>query len=196
LDRTKRHDVEPAAITKGLVVLPNPHDFHTPQSSYTKEDLLKSGEGNYFGAGNAQLPAPPMLMMDRITEISMNGGEFGKGHIVGELDVTPSLWFFNCHFPGDAVMPGSLGLDAMWQMIGYWLGWSGSPGKGRAIGVGEVKFSGNITPETRCVRYKVDMRQVRRGRLVLGIADGRVFADDSCVYIARDMRVGLTKPAI
>jgi 3-hydroxyacyl-[acyl-carrier protein] dehydratase / trans-2-decenoyl-[acyl-carrier protein] isomerase len=175
--------------------LPNPRDFHTPQSSYTKEDLIKSSEGGYFGPGNAQLPAPPMLMMDRITEISMDGGEFGKGHIVGELDITPGLWFFDCHFPGDPVMPECLGLDAMWQMIGYWLGWSGSPGKGRAIGVGEVELKGHITPEVRRVRYEVEMRQVRRGRLVLGIADGRVLADDTCVYVARDMRVGLTKPA-
>lgn len=177
------------------IALSNPHDFHTPQSSYTKEDLLKSGEGGYFGPGNAQLPAPPMLMMDRITEISLNGGEFGKGHIIGELDITPGLWFFECHFPGDPVMPGCLGLDAMWQIIGYWLGWSGSPGKGRAIGVGEVKFRGHITPETRRVRYEIDMRQVRRGKLVLGIANGRVFADDTCVYVANDMRVGLTMSA-
>jgi 3-hydroxyacyl-[acyl-carrier protein] dehydratase/trans-2-decenoyl-[acyl-carrier protein] isomerase len=111
----------------------DPHAFHTPQSSYTKEELLRSGEGGYFGPGNAQLPAPPMLMMDRITEISMDGGEFGKGRIVGELDITPDLWFFDCHFIGDQVMPGCLGLDAMWQMVGYWLGWSGSPGKGRAV---------------------------------------------------------------
>ena len=183
-------------ITKGLVVLPNPHDFHTPQSSYTKEDLLKSSEGGYFGPGNAQLPAPPMLMMDRITEISMDGGEFGKGHVVGELDITPSLWFFNCHFPADPVMPGCLGLDALWQMIGYWLGWSGSSGKGRAVGVGEVKFRGHITPEVGRVRYEVDMRQVRRGKLVLGIAHGRVLADDTCVYVAKDMRVSLIAPAI
>jgi 3-hydroxyacyl-[acyl-carrier protein] dehydratase / trans-2-decenoyl-[acyl-carrier protein] isomerase len=175
--------------------LPNPHDFHSPQSSYTKEDLLKSGEGGYFGPGNAQLPSPPMLMMDRITEISLDGGEFGKGHMIGELDITPSLWFFDSHFRGDAVMPGCLGLDAMWQMIGYWLGWSGSPGKGRAIGVGDVKFRGHITPEIRRVRYEVDMRQVRRGRLVLGIADGRVLADDTSVYVAKDMRVGLIAPA-
>jgi len=173
--------------------LPNPHDFHTPQSSYTKEELLKSSEGGYFGPGNAQLPAPPMLMMDRITEISMDGGEFGKGHIVGELDIEPSLWFFSCHFPGDPVMPGCLGLDAMWQMVGYWLG---SPGKGRAIGVGDVRFTGHITPETKRVRYEVDMRQVRRGRLVLGIADGCVLADDTCVYVAKDMRVGLTRPVV
>lgn len=137
-----------------------------------------------------------MLMMDRITEISMDGGEFGKGHVVAELDITPSLWFFNCHFPGDPVMPGCLGLDALWQMIGYWLGWSGSSGKGRAVGVGDVKFRGHITPEVRRVRYEVDMRQVRRGRLVLGIADGRVLADELCVYVAKDMRVSLIAPTV
>jgi 3-hydroxyacyl-[acyl-carrier protein] dehydratase / trans-2-decenoyl-[acyl-carrier protein] isomerase len=175
--------------------LSDPRDFHTPQSSYTKDDLLKSGEGGYFGPGNAQLPAPPMLMMDRITEISVDGGEFGKGHIIAELDITPSLWFFDCHFAGDPVMPGCLGLDAMWQIIGYWLGWSGSPGKGRAVGVGEVKFTGHITPEIRRVRYEVDMRQIRRGKLALGIANGRVLADDTCVYVAKDMRVGLIMPA-
>ena len=174
--------------------MPNPHDFHTPQSSYTKEELLRSSEGGYFGPGNAQLPAPPMLMMDRITAITMDGGAFGKGHVVGELDVSPGLLFFGCHFAGDPVMPGCLGLDAMWQMVGYWLGWSGSPGKGRALGVGEVKLRGHITPDIQRVRYEVDMRQVRRGRLVLGIADGRVFADDACVYVAADMRVGLVAP--
>lgn len=184
----------PSSI-KGLV-LPNPYDFHTPQSSYSQDDLLASSEGGYFGPGNAQLPAPPMLMMDRITEISMDGGSFRRGHIVGELDITPGLWFFSCYFPGDPVMPGSLGLDAMWQMIGYWLGWSGSPGKGRAIGVGDVKFTGHITPDVRRVRYEVEMRQVRRGKLVLGIADGRVLADERCVFVASEMRVGLTKPAI
>jgi 3-hydroxyacyl-[acyl-carrier protein] dehydratase / trans-2-decenoyl-[acyl-carrier protein] isomerase len=176
--------------------VPNPHDFHTPQSSYSKDDLLKSSEGGYFGPGNAQLPAPPMLMIDRITEISMDGGEFRKGHIVGELDITPDLWFFNCLFPGDPVMPGCLGLDAMWQMIGYWLGWSGSPGKGRAVGVGEVEFRGAITPDVKHVRYEIHMRQARRGRLVLGIANGRVLADGTCVYAAKDMRVGLTLSAI
>lgn len=173
--------------------MPNPHDFHTPQASYTRDELLRSSDGGYFGPGNAQLPAPPMLMMDRITEISVDGGEFSKGHIVGELDIVPEQWFFDCHFHGDAMMPGSLGLDAMWQMVGYWLGWSGSPGKGRAIGVGEVEVSGFITPDTGCVRYEVTMRQVRRGKLVLGIADGRVLADGSCVFTAKDMRVGLTK---
>jgi len=175
--------------------LSDPRDFHTPQSSYSKEDLLVSSEGGYFGPGNAQLPAPPMLMMDRITELSTDGGEFGKGHIVAELDITPRLWFFDCFFAGDPVMPGCLGLDAMWQIIGYWLGWSGSPGKGRAVGVGEVEFTGQITPDTRRVRYEVDMRQVRRGKLAVAIANGRVLADGICVYVAKDMRVGLIMPA-
>jgi 3-hydroxyacyl-[acyl-carrier protein] dehydratase / trans-2-decenoyl-[acyl-carrier protein] isomerase len=174
--------------------LSDPSEFHTPQPSYTKQDLLKSGLGGYFGPGNAQLPAPPMLMMDRITEISLAGGKYAKGHIIGELDIEPDLWFFSCHFPGDPVMPGCLGLDAMWQIIGFWLGWSGSPGKGRASGVGEVKFRGQITPQTRRVRYEIDMRQVRRGSLVLGIADGLVFADDVCVYSAQDLKVSLIKP--
>jgi 3-hydroxyacyl-[acyl-carrier protein] dehydratase/trans-2-decenoyl-[acyl-carrier protein] isomerase len=172
----------------------NPHDFHTPQSSYSKDDLLKSSEGGYFGPGNAQLPAPPMLMMDRITEISLDGGAYGKGRIVGELDINPRLWFFACTFAGDPLMPGSLGLDAMWQMIGYWLGWSGSPGKGRATGVGQVELTGQVSPATKCVRYEVDMRQVRRGKLALGVADGRVLADGVCVFTAKSMRVGLIAP--
>ncbi len=174
--------------------MPNPHDFHTPKSSYTKEDLLKSGQGGYFGPGNAQLPAPPMLMMDRITQITMEGGEYGKGNIVGEIDINPDLWFFACHFPGDPVMPGCLGLDAMWQMIGYWLGWSGSPGRGRALGVGEVKFRGEITPDIRLVRYDVNIRRARRGKLALGIADGIVYADEKPIYWATDMRVGMVNP--
>ncbi len=172
----------------------DPGEFHIPKPSYTKDDLLESGRGGYFGPGNAQLPAPPMLMMDRITQISLDGGEFGKGCVVAELDITPDLWFFDCHFRGDPVMPGCLGLDAMWQIVGYWLGWSGSPGKGRATGVGEVRFRGDVTPVTRLVRYEVDLRQVRRGRLVLGVANGRMFADDACVYVAKDLKVGLTTP--
>ncbi|CCD95337.1 3-hydroxydecanoyl-(acyl-carrier-protein) dehydratase (Beta-hydroxydecanoyl thioester dehydrase) [Bradyrhizobium sp. ORS 375] len=172
--------------------MPDPRDFHVPQSSYSKDDLLRSSQGGYFGPGNAQLPAPPMLMMDRITELSRDGGRYGKGRIVAELDITPKLWFFDCLFRGDPVMPGCLGLDAMWQMVGYWLGWSGSPGKGRATGVGGVSFRGEITPEVKCVRYEVDMRQVKRGGLVLGIANGRVLADGACVYEARDMKVALT----
>lgn len=166
-------------------------EFHAPQPAYSKDDLLASGRGGYFGPGNAQLPAPPMLMMDRITEITLDGGSHGKGHVVAELDITPDLWFFDCHFVGDPVMPGCLGLDAMWQVIGFWLGWSGSPGKGRALGVGEVRFRGDITPATKLVRYEVDLRQVRRGKLVLGVADGRLLADGECVYTAKDLRVGL-----
>jgi len=169
----------------------NPHDFHTPKTHYDKPDLLQSGRGGYFGPGNAQLPAPPMLMMDRITEISPDGGEFAKGHVAAELDITPDLWFFECHFIGDPVMPGCLGLDAMWQIVGYWLGWSGSPGKGRALGVGEVKFRGYVTPETRLVRYEVSLKRVRRGKLAIGIADGRLFADGACVYTAADLSVGM-----
>ena len=172
----------------------DPHAYHAPKPFYTKEDLLESGRGGYFGSGNAQLPAPPMLMMDRITEISLDGGEFGKGHVVGELDITPDLWFFACHFAGDPVMPGCLGLDAMWQIVGYWLGWSGSPGKGRAIGVGEVRFRGDITPETRLVRYEVDLKQVRRGKLALAVANGRLFADGECAYLANDLKAGMITP--
>jgi 3-hydroxyacyl-[acyl-carrier protein] dehydratase/trans-2-decenoyl-[acyl-carrier protein] isomerase len=169
----------------------NPHEFHTPKSNYTKEDLLQSGRGGYFGPGNAQLPAPPMLMMDRITDISLDGGEFGKGHVVAELDISPDLWFFHCHFVGDPVMPGCLGLDAMWQLIGYWLGWSDSPGKGRALGVGDVKFRGYVTPETQLVRYEVSLRQVRRGKLAMAVGNGRLFADGACVYTATDLKVGM-----
>jgi len=165
----------------------NPLDFHVPQHRYAKEDLLQSGRGGYFGPGNAQLPAPPMLMMDRITEISLDGGDFGKGYVAAELDISPDLW----HFVGDPVMPGCLGLDAMWQLVGYWLGWSGSPGKGRAVGVGEVRFKGDITPDTGLVRYEVSLRQVRRGKLALGVANGRLLADGACVYTATDLRVGM-----
>jgi 3-hydroxyacyl-[acyl-carrier protein] dehydratase/trans-2-decenoyl-[acyl-carrier protein] isomerase len=172
-----------------------PHDFHTPQSSYSYDELIVSSQGDLFGPGNAQLPAPPMLMMDRVTEMSLDGGEFGKGHVRCELDINPDLWFFQCHFPGDPVMPGCLGLDAMWQAVGYWLGWSGSPGKGRALGVGRVKFTGEITPDVKMVRYEIDMKKVKRGGLVLGIADGRVFADEKRVNVAEDMRVGMIQKA-
>src|SRR5436305_13644741 len=144
------------------------------KSHYLIDDLLLWARGGLFGPGNAQLPLPPMLMFDRITHISEEGGEYGKGKVVAELDVKPDLWFFRCHFPGDPVMPGCLGLDALWQMLGFWLGWSGSPGKGRAIGVGEVRFSGDVTPATRLVRYEVDLRQVRRGQVGLGVARGRM----------------------
>lgn len=167
----------------------------TRQSSFTKDQLIAAGQFSPFGEGNAQLPAPPMLMMDRVTEITMDGGAKGKGSVVAELDIDPSLWFFQCHFVGDPVMPGCLGLDAMWQGVGFWLGWSGSPGKGRALGVGEVKFTGQVTPDVKLVRYEIDIKRAMRGKLVLGIADGRLYADDTLIYTAKDMRVGLFRPA-
>ena len=163
----------------------------TDKNSFNREELLDCANGGLFGPGNARLPSPNMLMMDRITEITVDGGSHGKGEIRAELDITPDLWFFDCHFKGDPVMPGCLGLDAMWQAVGYWLGWSGSPGKGRALGVGRVKFTGEITPDIKLVRYEIDMKKVKRGGLVLGIANGRVFADEKRVYTAEDMRVGM-----
>ncbi|MEP7209695.1 MAG: bifunctional 3-hydroxydecanoyl-ACP dehydratase/trans-2-decenoyl-ACP isomerase [Alphaproteobacteria bacterium] len=167
---------------------------HTPKSSYDYQDLLASGRNELFGPGNAQLPAPPMLMLDRITEITVDGGANKRGHLVAELDVRPDLWFFQCHFPGDPVMPGCLGLDAMWQLVGFWLGWSGSPGKGRALGVGEVKFTGTVPPTAKLIRYEIDIRRAIRARLVMGIADGAVFLDGEKIYQAKDLKVGLFKP--
>lgn len=164
------------------------------KNSYTKEDLLASGQGTLFGPEWAQLPTPPMLMMDRITRINDDGGLHGKGEFIGELDINPDLWFFQCHFPGDPVMPGCLGLDAMWQAVGFWLCWTGSKGKGRALGVGEVKFTGQITPDCKLVRYEIQFKKVKRGKLILGIADGEVFVDEKRVYTAKDMKVGLFTP--
>lgn len=169
-------------------------DTFTRKSSYTKEDLIQSGETGLFGEGNAKLPAPPMLMMDRVTEMTLDGGKAGKGSLRAELDIDPSLWFFQCHFIGDPVMPGCLGLDAMWQGVGFWLGWSGSPGRGRALGVGRVKFTGQVTNDIKTVRYEIDITKVKRGKLILGIADGKLFADDKLIYTADDMRVGLFTP--
>jgi 3-hydroxyacyl-[acyl-carrier protein] dehydratase/trans-2-decenoyl-[acyl-carrier protein] isomerase len=168
---------------------------HTPQSSYDYEDLLRSGRGELFGPGNAQLPTPPMLMLDRIIRIDDDGGAHGRGRIEAELDVRPDLWFFQCHFPGDPVMPGCLGLDAMWQLIGFWLGWSGSPGKGRALGVGELKLAGQVMPDAKLVRYEINIRRAIRAKLVMGIADGVVSVDGTPIYEARDLKVGLFKPA-
>lgn len=165
------------------------------KSSYDYEDLLACGRGELFGPGNAQLPAPPMLMMDRITEISEEGGAFDKGRMVAELDVKEDAWFFKCHFLGDPVMPGCLGLDALWQMVGFYLGWLGAPGRGRALGVGEVKFTGMVLPASRLVRYTVDIRRVIMRRLVLGVADGSVEADGELVFTTKDMRVGLFQDA-
>jgi 3-hydroxyacyl-[acyl-carrier protein] dehydratase/trans-2-decenoyl-[acyl-carrier protein] isomerase len=163
------------------------------RSSYTYEELLACGRGELFGPGNAQLPAPPMLMFDRITEIRDEGGEHGKGLVRAELDIRPDLWFFKCHFIGDPVMPGCLGLDALWQMTGFFLGWLGEPGKGRAISTGEVRFSGMVTPAVKKVEYGVDFKRVMRGRLVLGIGDGWLKADGETIYKAADLRVGLFK---
>jgi 3-hydroxyacyl-[acyl-carrier protein] dehydratase/trans-2-decenoyl-[acyl-carrier protein] isomerase len=161
------------------------------RSSFEYEDLLECGRGELFGAGNAQLPLPPMLMFDRISEISETGGEFNKGFIRAELDVKPELWFFACHFKGDPVMPGCLGLDALWQMVGFFLGWLGSQGRGRALGMGEVKFSGMVVPTVRKLVYNVDFKRVMRSKLVLGIADGWVSADGEVVFRASDLKVGL-----
>jgi 3-hydroxyacyl-[acyl-carrier protein] dehydratase/trans-2-decenoyl-[acyl-carrier protein] isomerase len=161
------------------------------QSSYTKEELIACGHGELFGPGNAQLPVDKMLMLDRIINISSEGGNYGKGLIHAELDISPDLWFFECHFPGDPVMPGCLGLDAMWQLVGFYLGWSGHPGKGRALGVGEVKFTGQVLPTAKTVSYHIDIRRVLAQKLVLGIADGRVEVDGREIYVAKNLRVGL-----
>ncbi|MCP5215927.1 MAG: 3-hydroxyacyl-[acyl-carrier-protein] dehydratase FabA [Pseudomonadales bacterium] len=163
------------------------------QQSFTKEELLSCGRGEMFGPGNAQLPIPNMLMIDRITEISVESGEYGKGGIIAELDIDPSLWFFDCHFPGDPVMPGCLGLDAMWQLVGFYLGWMGYPGKGRALGCGEVKFAGQILPSAKKITYQIDLKRVITRKLILGIGDGRLSVDGKEIYFAKDLRVGLFK---
>src|SRR5688572_17491280 len=163
------------------------------QTSFGYEDLLACGRGELFGAGNAQLPLPPMLMFDRISEISEKGGEFGKGFIRAELDVKPELWFFGCHFKGDPVMPGCLGLDALWQMVGFFLGWLGSPGRGRALGLGELKLAGQVLPNVKKIVYNVDFKRVMRSKLVLGIADGWLSADGEIIYRASDLRVALIR---
>ncbi len=160
-------------------------------SSFAYEDLIACGEGRMFGPGNAQLPLPPMLMFDRITEITADGGAHHKGRMVAEFDVTPERWFFPCHFTGDPVMPGCLGLDAMWQLVGFFLAWMGGPGRGRALAVGDVQFRGEITPDIKLVRYEIDMKKVILRKLVLGIGDGVVFADGQQIYTAKDLRVGL-----
>ena len=164
------------------------------QPTYDYDDLIISGEKSLFGSGNAKLPLPPMLMLDRISNMDETSGAYGKGEVVAELDINPDLWFFECHFKGDPVMPGCLGLDAMWQLVGFWLGWSGGQGRGRALGVGEVKFTGQVTPDIKKVRYEIDIKRAIRRKLVLGIADGRMYADDELIYQAKDLRVGLFIP--
>ena len=161
------------------------------KSSYNRDELLACGRGEMFGPGNAQLPVPNMLMMDRILKITDEGGIHGKGEIQAELDINPDLWFFDCHFPGDPVMPGCLGLDAMWQMVGFFLAWIGNPGHGRALGVGEVKFTGQVLPTAGTVSYQIDVKRIITRKLVLGIADGSLKVDGREIYTAKDLRVGL-----
>ena len=161
------------------------------KGSYSYDELLECAHGELFGPGNARLPLPPMLMFDRIARITEDGGSHGKGDIVAELDVRPDLWFFECHFESDPVMPGCLGLDALWQLLGFYLGWRGSPGRGRALGVGEVKLTGQVLPTATTIRYHVNLKRVIQRKLVLGIADAIMEVDGRTIYEARDLRVGL-----
>ena len=161
------------------------------QSSYTYEDLIAHGNGELPEQGMSRLPLPPMLMFDRILQINDDGGEHGKGKIIAELDIHPDLWFFQCHFKGDPVMPGCLGLDAVWQLVGFFLTWLGGPGKGRALGVGDVKFTGQVEPSAKLVRYEVDMKRVISRKLFMGIGDAIVTVDGETIYEMEDLKVGL-----
>lgn len=161
------------------------------KSSYTYEDLLACAHGTLFGEGNARLPLPPMLMLDRILKITSEGGKYGKGEIEAELDIKPSLWFFPCHFENDPIMPGCLGLDAMWQLVGFFLGWMKAPGKGRALSVGEVKFSDMVTPAAAKLTFKIDIKKLLLRKFGIAIADGSMFIDGKLAYECKDMRVGV-----
>ncbi len=161
------------------------------KTSYSYDEIIECAEGTLFGRGNPQLPMPPMLMFDRITKITLDGGEYGNGYVEAELDVNPDLWFFECHFKGDPVMPGCLGLDALWQLTGFFLGHAGGKGSGRALGMGEVKFTGQVLPEVKKVTYKIDIKKFINKKLVIGKADGRVEADGETIYEAKDLKVGL-----
>ena len=164
----------------------------TPQPSYSYEEIIECGKGNLFGPGNAQLPAPPMLMFDRITQVNKDGGMHGNGEIIAELDIKPDLWFFECHFLGDPVMPGCLGLDALWQMLGFYLGWLGYPGKGRALGVGEIKFVEEIKPDKQLIQYKVNIKKsMSKKGFSIGYGDGQIIHQDKIIYHANDLKVGL-----
>ena len=163
----------------------------TKQSSYTKEELISCGRGELFGEGNAQLPLPPMLMFDRITSITEEGGKYGNGQMIAELDVDKDLWFFGCHFEGDPVMPGCLGLDAMWQLLGFYLAWKGGIGRGRALGSNEVKFTGQVLPTAKKIQYTIDLKRVIMRKLVMGIADATMAVDGRIIYQASDLKVGL-----
>jgi 3-hydroxyacyl-[acyl-carrier protein] dehydratase/trans-2-decenoyl-[acyl-carrier protein] isomerase len=164
------------------------------KNSFSYDDLIQCGNGDLFGPGNAKLPLPPMLMFDRISKINENDGEFKKGSLSAELDVKKNLWFFDCHFKDDPVMPGCLGLDAMWQLVGFFLGWLGNPGKGRALGVGTVKFTGEVLQNIKLVKYKIDMKKIMSpGGTTVGLANGVVYADDKKIYTAESLKVGLFK---
>ncbi|MDQ7315631.1 3-hydroxyacyl-[acyl-carrier-protein] dehydratase FabA [Stenotrophomonas sp. Sm8] len=159
--------------------------------AFNREQLLASARGELFGTAAGRLPNDPMLMFDRITDIREDGGPHGKGMVRAELDIRPDLWFFGCHFIGDPVMPGCLGLDAMWQLTGFFLTWLGAPGKGRALGCGEVKFTGQVLPQAKLVRYEIDISRVINRKLVMAQSDARMYVDDREIYSARDLRVGL-----
>ena len=161
------------------------------KNTFNRDELLACAHGELFGPENARLPLPNMLMVDRITHISDKGGIHGKGEIIAELDIDPDLWFFGCHFETDPVMPGCLGLDAMWQLVGFYLGWLGHPGRGRALGVGQVKFAGQVLPSAKKLTYHLDIRRIVARTLILGIADGRMSVDGRDIYTANDLRVGL-----
>jgi 3-hydroxyacyl-[acyl-carrier protein] dehydratase / trans-2-decenoyl-[acyl-carrier protein] isomerase len=179
-------------VPEGTAAITRPAMSERP-SSFSYEDLLACGRGELFGEGNAQLPLPPLLMFDRIAEIAEQGGAHGKGLIRAELEMKPDLWFFACHFKGDPVMPGCLGVDALWQLLGFFLGWLGAPGRGRALGAGEIKFSGQVLPTMKKIIYGLDIKRVMRSKLVLGIADGWLSADGEVIYRASDLKVGLFK---
>lgn len=181
--------------------LTQPNSGYSPMSlmqqhMFNKEELIECGHGRLFGPGNAQLPTDNMLMLDRITHISVDGGAYGKGELRAELDIHPDLWFFKCHFPGDPVMPGCLGLDAMWQLVGFFLAWKGNQGRGRALGAGEIKFTGQILPTAKKVTYQLDLKRTIERKLIMGIADGALSVDGTVIYTAKDLRVGLFQSGI